>query len=1195
MQKFFTRKRSLARKAAAMMSAVMLFTSEAGAFLGNTAVVNAEDDEVKEDAADESGVISATDGAFSVAVSKLQYGEDGSNAKGNLDAIFAPKLVSDGAELKLGTDYTTSYKFFADKEAALAVTADTFDTAEGLVLSEVPAGTTIYAVVKAAAADADHIVSAEVTVAKRVISLSYEASADAAIEGRDVAEDGSYVIAEDEVDYSGFDLDIADGFAYELNAEAMLSGDVVLDLSDVDLSADSYSSVPMEVKLDPVYDDNYELDKNIHGEYYILKAKYYVVFTANNNGEVFTKTYEFNSYDFKGTASDLLFMLGKTDEVLSETDGEYTLGGFIDTKTDHLMGWTVYTDGFNAKNDNYTSGSYESTVNVNPDASTYDSSGTGKFFELSGKKDYLFVAQISKAAAENLYVSAIPAVYYDTRAHVALGTKVNGKKQAADLRIKVNYSNSGKISDVCGSTELKPDTDYTVKYFNNTDASMSVSEDGTYVPLKTGDRRPRAEITGKGRYTGFSATVYFDILPVNMGEYEYKYDYIHENSSNYDGYNNGHDSDDNMDDPYTYIYSSAASVTGISKDTYVLKNGKIRGINPRLTKYYYTYGTNNNKSTYTTLTLKSGTDYTQEIWKWNFEDNCWDPTELTDPNKINAEGDYLMVFRGINNYCGAVFGGYKYDQFASGRDTDGFVNPSHDPSVLCQFRVSDTTNYDMEYATISIGTKSVKWDGVGRDSASFNIVVKDKSRKELEYGKDYTVSFVARYSNANGKHAGQVITASNIYTVRVVGAGDYYNAKNGKTVTIQGLKLNKKFFTINGSSWDISEAGNKAGLVNNDKSNNYYVSSSISYSGSKKNLLIGGSGRCGQAIDPAGIVKVPIKQTKIQLKEAIKKGYISFTVSDNGLFNIKGAVPDSIGCVSGKDRPLSWNCYSLYSGFTIQIDVRDPETNYYLGYASIRFTFSNNTKLGKKAKVTATVTGGNCLTGSAEIGTYTVGVMELYYMPVYNNVNPYPGSMDNSTVYSVVTDAPASKGSLDKPNVKLYQVYRDKNGDWKSAPLSAKQYTVNKGEELGSNHIAANTYITNGKIKDFDFKPNYKDVGVYSGVFALYKAKMTPADISAITISGTEYKVNNGVVDSAFEPVFTGCSINPDVTDVTAAKAVLKIGEEFELGYGTNTAAGDKGGSLMIMPFYNEDKDSYEYGGTVTLSFKITPAEGIAL
>ena len=64
MQKFFTRKRSLARKAAAMMSAVMLFTSEAGVFLESAAVVNAADDEAQEDAAEESGTVSAADGAF---------------------------------------------------------------------------------------------------------------------------------------------------------------------------------------------------------------------------------------------------------------------------------------------------------------------------------------------------------------------------------------------------------------------------------------------------------------------------------------------------------------------------------------------------------------------------------------------------------------------------------------------------------------------------------------------------------------------------------------------------------------------------------------------------------------------------------------------------------------------------------------------------------------------------------------------------------------------------------------------------------------------------------------------------------------------------------------------------------------------------------------------------------------------------
>ena len=438
-----------------------------------------------------------------------------------------------------------------------------------------------------------------------------------------------------------------------------------------------------------------------------------------------------------------------------------------------------------------------------------------------------------------------------------------------------------------------------------------------------------------------------------------------------------------------------------------------------------------------------------------------------------------------------------------------------------------------------------------------------------------------------------MITASNIYTVYVIGAGDYYNTKKGKTVTIQGLKLNKKFFNINGSDWDISEAGNKAGLVKDDSAKDYYVCSTTSYSGRKRSLLIGGGSRSGQAIDPASIVKSPIKQTKIQLKEAIKKGYVSLTVSDNGAYNIKGAIPDSIEYTLG-NRIIRFYDSELYSGFTLNVDVRDPETKHYLGYAYVKFTFKNNTGVGKTAKVIASVTGSNCLTGSAEIGTYTVSTREVYYMRVYNNDTPNLARIGNTGLYSVVTDAPASKGSLDKPNVKLYQVYRDKNGDWKSAALSAKQYTVNKGDELGSNHIAVNTYVTNGKTNGFDFKPNYRDVGVYTGVFALYKTKLTPADISAITISGTEYKVNKGIIES-FEPVFTGCSINPDVTDVTAAKAVLKIGEEFEPGYGTNTAAGDKGGSLMIMPFYNEDKDSYEYGGVIELNFKILPAEGITL
>ncbi len=1192
MQKFFTRKRSLARKAAAMMSAVMLFTSEAGVFLESAAVVNAADDEAQEDAAEESGTVSAADGAFSVTVSKLQYGEDGSNAKGNLDAIFAPKLMADGAELVLGKDYTTSYKFFADKEEALAVTADSFADAEGLVLSEVPAGTTVYAVVKAVAADADYLVSAELTVAKRTISLSYEASADAAIEGRDVAEDGSYVIAADDVDYSGFTLDIADGFAYELNAEALLSGDVVLDLSGVDLSADSCSSVPMEVWLDPAFEDNYELDKNIHGDYYILKAQYYVVFTANNNGEVFTKTYAFPSYDFSGTAQELLDKLGATADIFTGTGSEYTLGGFLDTATDHLTGWTVYTDGFNAKSDNYQSGYYNTTVNVNADASTYDDAGNKKDFKLSGKKDYLFVGQISKAAADNLFVSVIPSVYYDTREHVALGSKANAKKQAADLRIKVNYSDNGKVGGMQSYSELNLNTDYTVKYFNNKDASMAVSENGTYVRIKSDDQRPRVEITGKGNYTGFSATVYFDILPINMGDYEYKYDFIHEKN---DTYRDGFDYS-SLDNPYTYVHSEAAKVSGISKDTYILKNGKVSGINPKLTKYYYTYGYGNYKTAYNTITLKAGTDYTQEIWKWNSEDNCWDKVEgITDPNKITEAGDYLLLFRGTGNYCGAIFGGYDANHFASGRDTEGYINPSHDPGTDFQFRITDTTNFDVEYATVTIGTKSVKWDGLERNSASFNIVVKDKSKKELEYGKDYLINFSARYSNANGKNGGESITASNVYTLYLIGVGDYYGYKYGKTVTIQGLKLNKKFFTINGSSWDVSEAGKTAGLVKDQSSNAYYVSSYTSSSNGKKNLVIGGSGRSGQAIDPASTVKSPIKVTKMQLKDAIANGYVSFTVSDNGAYNIKGAIPDSIQYRSGKYQSNNWGISSLYSGFRAYISIYDPETNNYMGYAYVTFTFKNNTKLGKTAKVTASVTGGNMLTGSAELGTYKVVNKDVFNIPVYSNVTPYAGSMSYSAVYSVVMDAPQSKGKLDKPNVKLYQVYRDKNGSYKSVALSAKQYTIKTGDELGSNHIAINTYAANGKTGDFNFIPEYSDLGVFTGVFALYKAKLTPADISAVSINGIGYTVNKGVIDSSFAPEFTGYYINPQVDKVTASKAELVNSSDYDLGYYTNTAAGDKSGTIMIMPHYNSKTDSYEYGGTALINFKIASVEGVTL
>jgi hypothetical protein len=249
--------------------------------------------------------------------------------------------------------------------------------------------------------------------------------------------------------------------------------------------------------------------------------------------------------------------------------------------------------------------------------------------------------------------------------------------------------------------------------------------------------------------------------------------------------------------------------------------------------------------------------------------------------------------------------------------------------------------------------------------------------------------------------------------------------------------------------------------------------------------------------------------------------------------------------------------------------------------------------LGKTAKVTVKITDSDCLKGSADIGTYTVVTNEVTYIPVRTTADDY-GNV--SQIYAVVTDAPRSKGSLDKPNVRLYQVYRDKKGVTRSALLSSKQYTINKGTEVGGAHVAVSTYITNGKTNDFNFKGTYgENKGVYSGIFALYEKKLTSAQVSAVTIGGKKYKVNKGVIDGDFAPVFTGDHIQPKVDVIKIADAELKYGNDYDLDYSSQFSAGDKSGTIIITLKYNVGRRCYEYSGRTEISFKITPAEGITL
>ncbi len=1201
-------KHRLAQKTAALMSAVLLFTAGADTFAPIAEVMAADEVTVSEEGVSGAEIISPAE--FTVSAAQIQYGEDGSNKKGNLDALFTPCLKIDGSELAPGAGYSISYKFFTDKETALAVDAGTFDAAQGEILSEIPAGTGVYALACAETCDARYLALTELTIAKRKISINYESAEDNAVEGRDVSENGIYVVPESDIDYSGFNITAEDGFAYDLDAGSLLAGDIMMDLSGVDLSVDSVSDVPMEVKLDPVFDDNYELDKNIHGNLYIHKAKYYVVFLANNNGETYTKTYALPDYKYSGTVTELLTQLGKTEEILHKTeDGKYDLNGFINVKSEALTGWTVYADGFNASHNqsysDYEAGYSGGEVILNPDATTYEGNKETKSYHMSGSRDYLFVAQISKAAAGNVFVSAIPAVLYDSREHVALGTKANLKKQVPDLRIKVNYTYNGDPNSLYHYTELIPGTDYTIKYYNNVNASMKVSEDGTYVPVKTGDDRPRAELKGKGKYNGFSATVYFDILPVNLSETEYAINFIHERNDNYeDGFN-----ENPMDKVYTSVESYYADVKGLEKKhTYVLKNGKISGINFKVTKGFRVYANGydgSRKDVRTTVNLVKNKDYVLEIYKYNKEVKCWELQEgITDPNKVTTVGQYLILVRGIGNFCGARFDFWDRENFNVGNN-GYYPNPSLDISSEFQFIVTDSPAADLTYSTIKVGKRSIDYDGNYHGANDFGIVVKDKDKNVLVYNEDYIVEFRSKYHKIKFSDKNNGVRAANVYSVTIYGIGDYYGEKTTKNVTVKGLKLRKDWFTRYDDWIKLSDKGVAAGLTMDNDADPYFVNA-VAYSKKGYAIFEVGGEYTGAAIDPAKpvifrmkIPKMP-KIDKITLKDAIEQGLIKFEVSEKGAYNINGTMPREIQIISGTYPHYTYES-QLYDGYSINGMGIYNKDGKYIGGAALSFSFKNNKKVGASAQVVVKVLNSNILKGSAVVGSYTVEARNIDELRTYS---PYDtDTMDTyyGLVYGIITNGRSGKGSLDKPQIKLYQCGLGKDGKLKSVPLGSKQYTVHKGKERGIDHIAAEIYITGGSQEGYIFADVYETddkgtkQGVSAGRYYLYDKQFTAKVIDAVSIGGVEYPVKNGVIGGSFAPVFTGKEMNIQVDSIRIGDKTYKLGRDYEARNGREFAAGAKAGSITINTMYNSGTDSFDYGGSAVIKYNISPAEGVKL
>ena len=959
--------------------------------------------------------------------------------------------------------------------------------------------------------------------------------------------------------------------------------------------------------------DVVDADDNIFGDASEYKDKYYITFTVNNadNKEqpVFTVTKELgdkyerylNEFDFYDE------LWAELDDYVNSTDPAVK-----------IVGWSVYTDGFNTTGEesykDWWSSYQYSPVYLNADGHTYDYGGTTKEFSIYNYRDYHYVAQVSKAAADNMYVTAIPSVYYDGRQHVSIGTKGNGKKQAADLRLRVY---KGYESDVY--SELTLGQDYTVSYKNNVNASMKLirtEEDGnqgSYVKAYNNDsERPVAVITGKGTYKGFSASVYFDILPMNLGAFERSYEFLDAgNDDPYDSYYYNY--------PRTYMYSESVKITGFANSYGLTDSGPSKLPAQKITKSFGTSGYDDkgsfiNKYVYATNTLVKDKDYRIELYKWDEDKEEWIDTGLNDPAKIDQKGDYLYLIRGIGNYCGAVYeenpGFSNYDDygtsvnvFETGYHFPSEANPWRDITSAYQFRITDDLSRDLSLARVKIGRKSIPYDDEDHDARDFKIEVWNKDGKKLSRGVDYRVEFGGQYAHSDydedDYYFSPNICDANNYCISIGsmnGHDGYYGElfiPYEKGVKIQGLKLKASMFKLSAkkvpvgesATWSISEAGIKQKLTREDSSNVYYIGGYSrvigSYydrnSASKLEYRIGGGGYCGRAIDPTSTVSLTWGHSAMTLQQVIDAKLLTFEIPDSAEFNVKGAIPEKITAIGASTftfGPDSGYGY-IYPGCTINPRIKN------IGYVGLTLTFKNNLKVGSRATVIAKVKYG-AIKGSAVIGEYVVKT---------KNVEDLADGFESyGCVKAEVGSSLKSKGSLDKPMVTLYQSYRDTNGfHW--AKIGESYYSSEKGNPVGNAGIAAEVIIKNGTAEGFDF-----GMGITTSVpFGLYDKAVNVKDITKIEINGTKYDVVNGTVN--YNATFTG-----DCIWLYPSSITLKDGTELNWGDYTENSVWDGKtnipvgtGNTSLTFKYNQDQDRYPYGGTVKLKFKIVDSNKINL
>ncbi len=1059
---------------------------------------------------------------------------------------------------------------------------------------------------------------------KKKVYLRYVAPEGFTIDSKQADKDGRYIVSEDEMGYfvlsPGEDGSNAAAAEESISADQVVNGNLSYELAGMEPEEDGWLTLPIEAEFTDSFLNQYEILGGIFGNAYTLKPRYYVSFSAENDGKQGIVTIEIPKGTTDVKVKDFLQREGRLGDVVP------TMGGIVDGSEASIISWNVRENG-NAvalgfeefvpidKDFGYTTWAYDEEI--------YDSTEEYVYYTLSYGTDYYLEAMVAKNAAEHLYVQSIPAVCYSDAAHICYGQRSSASK-TADLLVEV-YGNMGEAGTYEDEYHPLNSSEYSITYKNNKAVSMRLDAEGRYVPIYTDDaKRPQVIIKGKGKYNGFSAKMYFDILPADIvyASYPYSYDY----------------------------YQEFISLTGLKRSYALNAKGKIGSrIKPKASKLYGYYDSKWNYKQ-KKVTLKAGTDYEEALYRWN--DSCWEQQGFSDPSLIETAGDYLYVLRGIGNYCGSAYGDYIGGDFDDG-SMSGDAVPSHfsfagtESLNTWQFRVSNGDAYwDLANAVVNIKRPIIKYDGKyhGKEDFGLSLMIgKGSDRRELREGIDYNLTLTSdRYpqeytedgetwvgisrgqdiAETNGSDSPARIYISNNYSISIdaVEGGEYYGTISPKKkLRISGVVLKPAHFecgvgrnfaksaAFTGSNFETRYSLTKTATKNKLTTSygNYRVQAYSHKSKAAPGSYTVTLYAVGAGVDHSSTAtKTALNIKGASLQSIVDRGWLTFSLSE-GEYNVKGAYPTVTMRYRSYDR--SSNSFTMSSrSFT-------PTSNKYKIYVGIAvgsasashlnstvntlltFNFSSNMKAGGTAVMTVKAGGKNGFTGTVkknyggERMTYTIAPCVVdYAIPLLKDTT----ALSYGKLYAVIHDESATKGKLEKPKLTLYQACYN-NGWLTTVPLKSKQYAVSG---IRVNDYTADIRIGSGGdalISGF----NFGDGVSVNGQYHVYDAQ---AKISSahVVYKGQEYDI-----DAKNIPVFPfeGVQLRFDrrsgdgVKSLTLSDGTVLGPDDFDVAYGANTAAGRKSGSFTIQLKYNDSSATWKYNGKATFFFDISGKDEIVV